>query len=133
MLDVGWELGQVMAGDGWVRRSIARAATTVAVTAPTVPGLRRLETALTLLRPSRVLIAVVGAPARRWPGHLAAVMGPQTRAAQKGGHLLRVPCDKDLPARGLDAAPLSASLLQAAHTLLRHTTTADQHRKGQPV
>ena len=59
-------------------------------------------------------------------------MGPQTLAAEKGGRLLRVPRDKDLATRGLDAAPLSASLLTAARTLLRHTATAD-HRKGQPA
>ena len=67
VLDVAWDAGLVMASASWVREQLLAASTVIAVTAPTVPGLRRLETTLTRLAAPRVLVAVVGPPQRRWP------------------------------------------------------------------
>lgn len=38
VLDVAWEVGQVMACDGWIRHQLLAAPTPVLVTSPTVPG-----------------------------------------------------------------------------------------------
>ena len=133
VVDVGWELGQVLAGTGWLRHTVADAPTVVAVTAPTVPGLRRLENALTLLGAERTVIAVVGAPRRRWPPDLTAAMGPHTRTATLHGRLVRVPADRQLAERGVDAAPLPAALLQAAATLLQYAAPTSHHQNGHPT
>ncbi|MEO3936748.1 hypothetical protein V3N99_08305 [Dermatophilaceae bacterium Soc4.6] len=123
VLDVGWELGQVLTAGGWVSQTLTTTEAVVAVTRATIPGLRRLESALTMLSiqgASRPLIAVVGPARRRWPRHLAAAMGPRTRAGDTHGHLVTVPLDKQLALRGLDSAPLPPALLQAATLLLHH-------------
>ena len=53
VVDVAWELGAVLAGHGWLTDLLETTPAPVVVTASaTVPGLRRLETALDLLRPS---------------------------------------------------------------------------------
>lgn len=132
VLDVGWETGQLMASDSWIRACVLQVATVVVVATPTIPGLRRLETALTLLDRPRALVAVVGAPRRRWPRHLTAAMGPLTIAADSDGRLITIPTDKDLALRGLDSAPLPTSLLTAAETLLRQCAAGDHPTKGQP-
>ena len=131
VVDVGWDLGQVLATPGWLADCISDAETVVAVTTATIPGVRRLETALTLLGPARVVIAVVGTTRRRWPRALTAALGPHAGACDRAGRLVAITTDRRLAVRGLDSAPLPASLLRAADTLLR-LTAADHHEKGHP-
>ena len=106
VLDVAWDAGLVMACASWVRDQLLAASTVIVVTAPTVPGLRRLETTLTRLAAPRVLVAVVGAPQRRWPAALTAAMGPRSRTAAAEGRLVTVPVDRQLAVRGVDSTPL---------------------------
>ena len=131
VLDVGWDLGQVLAGDSWLRDHVAAAPAVIAVTTPTIPGLRRLELALTMLAPARVVIAVSGAHPRRWPRSVTASLGPLTTAAVKANLLVDLPSDKGLALRGLDSSPLPTSLLKAAENLLQQAAAGDQHQKGQ--
>lgn len=132
ILDVGWETGQVMASRGWIRHQLATLTTLVVVTSPTVPGLRRLETALTLLAPARGVIAVLGPQPRRWPSNLTASLGPLASAALKEQRLVALPTDKGLALRGLDATPLPTSLLKAAETILQRTAAEDTPQERQP-
>ena len=131
VLDVGWDLGQVLAGDSWLRDQVTAAPTVIAVTRPTIPGLRRLELALTMLAPARVIVAVIGSHPRRWPRPVTAALGPLTTAAVKANLLVNLPSDKGLALRGLDSSPLPTSLLKAAENLLQHVAAGDQHQKGQ--
>lgn len=132
ILDVSWETGQVMASNGWIRHQLATAPIVVVVASPTIPGLRRLEMALTLLGPARAVIAILGGPPRRWPGALTAATGPLASAAIRDGRLVTLPTDKGLALRGLDSGPLPPALLKAAQTLLQHTAAGDIAQKGQP-
>jgi len=132
VLDIGWEVAHVMASDSWVRDQILDAPAVIAVTTPTIPGLRRLETTLSLLQASRTQVGVLGAPRRRWPRQLVAAMGPLTAAADAGGRLVTIPPDRQLAVRGLDSAPLPTSLLKAAESLLRQAAVGAHHLKGSP-
>ncbi|MEJ7742393.1 MAG: hypothetical protein WKF73_07505 [Nocardioidaceae bacterium] len=58
VLDVGWELGQVMATPSWLSEHLRAAPLVVLVTVATIPGLSRLEGALGLLGPGRAVVAV---------------------------------------------------------------------------
>jgi hypothetical protein len=132
VLDVGWEITHVLASNSWVRDQVVAAPSVIAVTTSTIPGLRRLETTLSLLPGSHAQVAVIGAPRRRWPRHLVAAMGPLTAALDAKGRLLAIAPDRNLALRGLDSAPLPASLLKAAETLLRQTAVGDRPWKGSP-
>ncbi len=63
VLDVGWEITHVLASNSWVRDQVVAAPSVIAVTTSTIPGLRRLETTLSLLPGSHAQVAVIGAPA----------------------------------------------------------------------
>ncbi len=119
ILDVGWELGQVLGAPGWLGGQVRSAPTVVAVTSPTAAGMRRLEGALALLAGTRVVAAVVGSARRRWPRGLEHAIGVLGREVDRRGDLLVVPRDKALAVRGLDSIPLPASLLSSAAALLR--------------
>ena len=79
IVDIGWELGQVLGAPGWLGAQLRSAPTAVAVTSPTTAGMRRLEGALALLAGTRVVVAVVGPPRRRWPRGVEHAMGPRSR------------------------------------------------------
>jgi len=130
VLDVGWELGQVLATPSWVSQQVTNAARVVVVTTATVPGLRRLETALALLDRDRTVVAVLGPERRRWSHELAAAAGPAGQALERAGLLVSVPHSKRLALRGIDSSPLPSPLLRAAQTLLRHTDAGSQLEKG---
>lgn len=126
VLDVGWELGHVMASSSWVREQVLDNPA-VLVTTPTVPGLRRLETALTLLDPhddSMPVVALVGA-GRRWPRQLRAVLGPRTRVLAAGDRIVPVPPDRVLRFHGLTGTPLPAPVLAAGRDILARLAAGD--------
>mgnify|MGYP001099694136 CR=1 FL=1 len=132
VLDVGWEITHVLASNSWVRDQVLAAPSVIAVTTSTIPGLRRVETTLSLLPGSHAQVAVIGAPRRRWPRHLVAAMGPLTAALDAKGHLLAIAPDRHLALHGLDSAPLPPPLLKAAETLLRQTAAGGHPWKGSP-
>ena len=91
----------------------------------TVPGLRRLEAALAMLRntgsPGTAVAAVLGPARRKWPRAVAHSTGPLTTALADAQRLVVVPTDPKLAKSGLDGDPLPARLLEAATRLLHLT------------
>ncbi|TQM57839.1 hypothetical protein [Humibacillus xanthopallidus] len=134
VLDVSWELGQLLVGSCWLADQVRRVPVVIAVTSATVPGLRRLEGVLALLDDhdvADVVAGVVGPRRGRWPRGVAASVGRRTRELDRCGRLVDVPTDTGLAARGLDSQPLPPALLSAAATLLR-LAQADTHEKDLP-
>jgi len=130
VLDVGWEIGQVLATPGWLGGQVRGADLVVLATTATVPGLRHLESALDLLAGTSTCAAVIGPRPKKWPRPVACSAGPRTRGLETAGRLVDVPADRALAITGLDATPLPASLLQAAAALLRLVPSADTTMKG---
>ena len=131
VLDVGWELARLLASPGWLSAALDAAPRVVLVGAATVPGLRLLETALTLLDPARTVVAIRGGPdPRRWPRELVAAMGPATRDQHRTGRWVTVPHDRRLALRGIDSTPLPSALVAAAGDVLRHVGAAGHPPKG---
>ncbi len=131
VLDVGWELNHALTSRGWLTRALEAAPHVVAVSTATIPGMRRLEAALAMLGPARVVVAVVGPPLRRWPRGVEPSMGSLARAAADRGDLVQIPTDRGLAGRGVDSTPLPAPLLAAAATILRQVG-AGPIEKGTP-
>lgn len=118
VLDVAWELGQVLATPSWLGDSV-RAVPAVVVVAPaTVPGFRRLEVALDLLGVDRVVTAVVGPRRKKWPKGIEHGTGLHTRRLLSTDRLVEVPADRTLAVAGIDPNPLPAPMLTAAGRLL---------------
>lgn len=130
VLDVGWELAHLLASPGWLSAALDAAPRVVLVGTATVPGLRGLETALTLLDPARPIVAVRGPDLRRWPRELRAAMGPATRDQHRTGRWVTVPHDRRLALRGIDSTPLPSALVAAARDVLRHVGAAGHPPKG---
>jgi hypothetical protein len=130
VLDIGWEIGQVLATPAWLGGQVRGADVVVLATTATVPGLRRLEAALDLLAGTSTCAAVIGTRPKKWPRPVGYSAGPRTRALEEAGRLVDVPADRALAIAGLDPTPLPASLLQAAATLLRLLPPAGTTMKG---
>lgn len=130
VLDVGWPVEQVAADRGWLHDHVVGASQVVLVTRATVPALRRLEAALTVLSSATVVLAVRGVHPRRWPKPVIASLGPRGRAAVTGGPLVQVPTNKDLLIRGLDTRPLPPALVRAGHQLLRQVAVGHPYQMG---
>lgn len=130
VLDVGWELGQLLALRGWLSATVDAAPQVVLVGTATVPGLRRLEATLNLLDLARPVVAVRGPDPRRWPRELTTAMGPATRDQYRAGRWVVVPHDKRLALRGIDSTPLPPALVAAAREVARHVSAVGHPRKG---
>ena len=130
VLDIGWEIGQILATPAWLGGQVRGADLVVLASTATVPGLRRLEGALDLLSGTSTCAAVIGPRPKKWPRPVACSAGPRTRVLEEAGRLIAVPADRALAIAGLDATPLPASLLHAAATLLRLLPPAGTTMKG---
>lgn len=144
VLDVGWEIGQVLTTPAWLGEQVRSADLVVLVTTATVPGLRRLEGALDLLSATgtgdswtgtgdagtRICAAVLGPRRKKWPRPVEYSVGPMTRGLEAAGRLVDVPEDRALAIAGPDATPLPSTLLAAAATLLRLLPARDTVVKG---
>jgi hypothetical protein len=122
ILDVGWEVGQLLATKCWLTAATLTADRLVLVTSATVPGMRRLEGALDLLtahgRAADIWIAVRGARRRKWQRVVERSAGPGVRRALAGDHSVEIPDDSDLAILGLDSREIPAPLISAAGQLL---------------
>ncbi len=135
VLDVGWELGQLLASPSWLADQLLQARHVVAVTTATIPGMRRLEGALALLDGVPVVVAVLGPRRRKWPRGVEHGMGALTRRLDQDGRLHQIPLDRGLANRGLDSEELPPPLLTAAGHLLHAATETPNTRattKGNP-
>ena len=126
VVDVAWELGAVLTGRGWLTTLLDEAGAVVLTASATVPGLRRLETALDLLRPSRPVVALGGPSGRSRPREVRAALGLLRRNHDLDDRVVEVPVDSRLRTCGVDSQPLPRSVLRAAEALLART---DLHRK----
>ena len=131
VLDVGWELGQLLASPSWLADRVLEPRPVVAVTTATIPGLRRLEGALALLEGSTVVGAVLGPPRRKWPRGVEHSLGALTRQLDQHEALHVLPVDRGLAVRGLDSEALPTPLLTAADHIL-HASGAGDTTKGNP-
>lgn len=121
VVDVAWELGQVLATPSWVADLLRHSPSVVVTATATIPGLRRLEAALSMLAHTISVAAVLGPRRKKWPRAVALSAGPLTTALISGGRLIEIPTDARLSARGLDSRTLPTSLLHAATDLLHLT------------
>jgi len=85
----------------------------VVVCRPTVPGIGRVEDALT--RCEAAAVAVVGA--RKWPREVAAAIGPVLAKLDREGSVVFIPAHADLAIRGVTTDPTPAPVLRAAAPL----------------
>ena len=60
VVDIAWEVGAVLSGHGWLTTLLDCAGPVVLTASATLPGLRRLDSALSLLRPNRPVVALGG-------------------------------------------------------------------------
>jgi hypothetical protein len=118
VLDVGWDLAQVLAASCWLGDATRFANSLVVVTTATVPGMRRLEAALELLGEDRAVVAVVGPRRKKWPKGVEHSAGPATRRALAAERCVEIPKDRALAAAGLDSRPLPDAVLDAGRQLL---------------
>lgn len=130
VLDVGWQIGHVLASTGWLGRQVRGADLVVLVATATVPGLRRLEYALALLAGTDACAAVLGPPQRKWPRPLRYAAGALTESLEQAGRLIVLPPDRALAIAGLDTTELPTPLLDAAAALLRLCPTPQTTTKG---
>ena len=122
-LDVGWEAGQVLSQQrSWLATAVRNADAVVLVTTATVPGLRRAEGVLELLRghPSvnSFTLAVRGPARRKWPKAVEATTGYAVRQMLTEQRYVEIPVDAGLATHGLGPGPLPASVAGAGRRVL---------------
>lgn len=115
-LDCSWDLDALLAGGGWLAGQAARVPTVV-VTRATVPGMRRLDTAVGLLGAHRVVAVLVGA-GRRWPRPVEQSASLAVRRLRSDERLFVVPADASLALNGLTPDPLPAAVQAAGANVL---------------
>jgi len=122
VLDVGWEVGQLLATDCWLAEAVRTADQVVLVTTATVPGMRRAGVAMDLLaghwQPEQIALAVRGPRRKKWPRGLEHAGGPAVRRALVADRCVEIPEDRELAVNGLDSRPVPAPLISAARQLL---------------
>ena len=121
VLDVGSDVRRLLAGPSWVAGAVGTAATVVAVTTATVPGLRRLEDVVEQVGGERTIAAIVGPPYRKWPRSLIPSAGRSTRLLLEQQRFVVIPRSPALAVAGLDSAPLPVPLIAAAGQLVTRT------------
>jgi hypothetical protein len=117
VLDGSWDVDLLTADPAWLGSTVREARVVVAVTGPTVPGLRRLEAALGLLGAHRTHAVVVGIE-KRWPKPVEQALGPSARALRAAGRLVGLPFDPNLAVNGLTPEALPAPVLAGCSSLL---------------
>ena len=127
VLATGWEFGQALTTVGWLGESVRHADNVVLATTATVPGLRRLETALALIGDQPATAAVLGPKRRKWAKAVEHSQGPLTRSLDRAGHLFDLPTNPDLAVNGPCSQPLPTALTGAAAALLEHVINRNNH------
>lgn len=118
VLDVSVDVDLLAASPGWLGQLARTLPSVVVVSRPTVPGLRRLEAAVSVLGHDRVH-AVLTCALRRWPRQLEQQLGPSSRRLRAEGRLTGLPQDPRFLVEGITTDPLPAGLLAAAEPVLR--------------
>ncbi len=121
VVDVAWELGTVLAGQGWLTDLLEGPGPVVIAATPTVPGLRRLDASLGMLSHAHPVVALVGPRRRGLPRPVTSALTALSRTHDLAGRVVDVPVDRRLRTRGVDSTPLPPGLLRAATELLALT------------
>ena len=117
VVDCGWDVDLLFGDTGWLGALVRDASAVVAVTRPTLPGLRRLETAVGLLGTQRAFAVLVGVE-KRWSRRLEQALGPYGRTLRAAGRLTDLPHDPTLAMDGLTPEPLPTPILTGCSALL---------------
>ena len=131
VLDIGWEIGHVLATDSWVRDHVLLAPWLVVVTTATIPGMRRLEGVLSILDGAQTVAAVRGPSRKKWHRDVGPTMGALTRSLDRAGRLVELPEDPNLAVRGLNPHHLLHPRLLATGAQLLRLTESTTVTKGQ--
>ncbi|WP_067429021.1 hypothetical protein [Nocardioides jensenii] len=122
ILDVGWEVGQLLGTDCWLADAVRTANQVVVVTTATIPGMRRLAVAMDMLashwQPEQITLAVRGPRRKKWPRGLEHAGGAATHRALAQDRCVEIPEDRELAVNGLDSRPVPPHLISAARLLL---------------
>ncbi|MQA82966.1 MAG: hypothetical protein GEV10_31700 [Streptosporangiales bacterium] len=138
ILDAGWQVSQLLATPCWLSGAIQSADAVVLVTTATVPGMRRLESALELFANDRARVAVVGPRRKRWPKGVELSAGSATHRVLAGQRWVEIPEDRALAITGLDSRPIPDAVVEAGRRLLDHLPRPDAgedtwHSEGTPT
>lgn len=117
IVDCAWDVDLLTADHGWLGTAVREAPVVVAVTRPTIPGLRRLDAALGLLGVRRSFAVVVGIE-KRWPKPVEQALGAYARELRTAGRLVGLPLDPNFAVSGLTPEPLPTAVLAGCSTLL---------------
>jgi hypothetical protein len=121
VVDTGWSVADVLAGDSWLAQEAASAAI-VLVARATIPALRQLEQTLATC-PGDPVVALLG-PAR-WARPVHATAGRLLKAAEAAGRVAIVPLDRHLSAAGITCAPLPRAVVAAGRQIFAAVLAAD--------
>ncbi|MBO1756471.1 hypothetical protein [Allobranchiibius sp. CTAmp26] len=126
VLDIGWEIGQVLGTPSWVADVVRDAPHLVLTTTATVPGLRRLEGALSLLDGGKVCAAVLGPQRAKWAKSVQHTAERAVERLDSKGAFFAIPHDRALAHDGLTSAALPTPLLDTARRLLERLLDHDR-------
>jgi hypothetical protein len=116
VVDSSWDLGGVLASPGWLGQLAREASPVVLVARATVPGLRRLASAVELVGEPRTIAVTVGP--KRWPRPVEQSATPAVRSLREAGRVVTVPELASLALSGLTPDALPQAILRPARTLL---------------
>jgi len=117
VLDSSWDLDVLLADPGWLGEVARTSPLVVLVTRASIPGMRRLDTALKLVGAERAHVVVVGVSRRRWPKPVEQSMSPAVRELKAQGRLIEVPLAASLAVDGITCEPLPAATVAAVADL----------------
>ena len=116
VVDSSWDPAGLLESPGWLGDLVRTGPAVVLVARATIPGLRRLETALQAVGESRAVAVTVGA--KRWPRPVEQSAGVAVRRLRAEGRIVYVPHDPALAIAGLTPDPLPPSIVRSARSVL---------------
>lgn len=117
VVDAWWEPRQLLDATGWLADLARTCPRVVLVARATVPGMARLEAAVSLFGRERSW-AVVAAGPRRWPQPVERALGARTRQLQAAGRLFALPSNPALALSGITTEPLPRAFGATARQLV---------------
>jgi len=119
VVDLWWDLRQVLAAQGWLADLARACPRVVLVSRATVPGMRQLESNLAVLERERCWVVATDVAGRRSARSVEHSLGPQGTQLDRAGRLVRLPAHQGLAVAGITTEPLPRSLMPPAAQLLK--------------
>ena len=117
VVDSWWEPRQLLTQAGWLADLARDCPRVVLVTRPSIPGMARLEAALSTLGPDRCWAVMVASP-RRLPTPVERSLGSRTEQLRASGRLSSLPPNPALAMSGVTTEPLPRAFGATARQLL---------------